>query len=31
MKGIPRTLSLAIGAALIWMFFGRGTRAYSAR
>ncbi|HYH60805.1 MAG TPA: ABC transporter permease [Solirubrobacterales bacterium] len=29
-KGIPRTLSLAIGAALIWMFFGMALGLYSA-
>ena len=29
-KGIPRTLSLAIGAALIWMFFGVALGLFSA-
>ena len=29
-KGIPRTLSLAIGAALIWMIFGVGLGLYTA-
>jgi peptide/nickel transport system permease protein len=29
-KGIPRTLSLAIGAAIIWMAFGIGLGLYSA-
>ncbi len=29
-KGIPRTLSLAIGAALIWMAFGVGLGLYTA-
>jgi peptide/nickel transport system permease protein len=29
-KGVPRTLSLAIGAALIWMAFGIGLGLYSA-
>ena len=29
-KGIPRTLSLAIGAAIIWMFFGVALGLYTA-
>jgi peptide/nickel transport system permease protein len=29
-KGVPRTLSLAIGAAIIWMAFGIGLGLYSA-
>ena len=29
-KGIPRTLSLAIGAAIIWMFFGVGLGLFTA-
>jgi peptide/nickel transport system permease protein len=29
-KGLPRTLSLAIGAAIIWMFFGVALGLYSA-
>jgi peptide/nickel transport system permease protein len=29
-KGLPRTLSLAIGAAIIWMFFGVSLGLYSA-
>jgi peptide/nickel transport system permease protein len=29
-KGLPRTLSLAIGAALIWMFFGMALGLFSA-
>ncbi len=29
-KGLPRTLSLAIGAALIWMLFGVGLGLYTA-
>ena len=29
-KGLPRTLSLAIGAAIIWMFFGVGLGLYTA-
>jgi peptide/nickel transport system permease protein len=29
-KGVPRTLSLAIGAAIIWMFFGVGLGLYTA-
>jgi peptide/nickel transport system permease protein len=29
-KGIPRTLSLALGAAIIWMFFGVGLGLFTA-